>query len=178
MEDIGSEVRSCTLCTLSDSRTNPVPGEGDPDADIMLIGEGPGKNEDEQGRPFVGRAGELLTELLRNIGLSRERVFITNVVKCRPPNNRDPKKEEIKKCQPYLNRQIEAIQPEVIGTLGNHATETLIGEKGISKIHGKEFDYEGRILIPLYHPAAGLYNPNLKPTMEKDFNKLKDISGK
>ncbi len=144
----------------------------------MLIGEGPGKNEDEQGRPFVGRAGELLTELLRNIGLSRERVFITNVVKCRPPNNRDPKKEEIKKCQPYLNRQIEAIQPEVIGTLGNHATETLIGEKGISKIHGKEFDYEGRILIPLYHPAAGLYNPNLKPTMEKDFNKLKDISGK
>ncbi len=144
----------------------------------MLIGEGPGKNEDEQGRPFVGRAGELLTELLRNIGLSRERVFITNVVKCRPPNNRDPKKEEIKKCRPYLNRQIEAIQPEVIGTLGNHATETLIGEKGISKIHGKEFDYEGRILIPLYHPAAGLYNPNLKPTMEKDFNKLKDISGK
>lgn len=178
MEDIGSEVRSCTLCTLSDSRTNPVPGEGDPDADIILIGEGPGKNEDEQGRPFVGRAGELLTELLRNIGLSRERVFITNVVKCRPPNNRDPKKEEIKKCRPYLNRQIEAIQPEVIGTLGNHATETLIGEKGISKIHGKEFDYEGRILIPLYHPAAGLYNPNLKPTMEKDFNKLKDISGK
>jgi len=149
-----------------------VPGEGDNDADIMLIGEGPGKNEDEQGRPFVGRAGDLLTDLLKSAGLSRAEVFITNVVKCRPPENRDPRKSEINKCNPYLNRQIRAIDPRVIGTLGNHATETLVDEKGISKIHGKEFEYEGKILIPLYHPAAGLYNPALKETMIEDIQQL------
>ena len=138
----------------------------------MLIGEGPGKNEDEQGRPFVGRAGELLDELLNKVGLSREDVFITNVVKCRPPDNRDPKKDEIETCNPYLKRQINLIEPKVIATLGNHATKTLIGKTGISTIHGDEFEYNGIKLIPLYHPAAGLYNPDLKDDMENDMNKL------
>ena len=172
MTQISEEISRCTLCPLHESRTNTVPGEGDDDADIMLIGEGPGMNEDKQGRPFVGRAGELLTELLKSAGLSRAEVFITNVVKCRPPENRDPRKSEIKTCNPYLNRQIKVIDPKVIGTLGNHATETLVGEKGISKIHGDEFEYEGKILIPLYHPAAGLYNPNLVSEMKKDIKKL------
>ena len=140
----------------------------------MLIGEGPGKNEDEQGRPFVGRAGDLLDELLNEVGLSREDVFITNVVKCRPPDNRDPKKDEIETCNPYLKRQINLIEPKVIATLGNHATKTLIGKTGISTIHGDEFEYNNIKLIPLYHPAAGLYNPDLKDDMEKDMIKLLD----
>ena len=140
----------------------------------MLIGEGPGKNEDEQGRPFVGRAGELLTELLGSVGLDREDVFITNVVKCRPPDNRDPKADEKKSCRPYLERQLERIKPKVIGTLGNHATKSLVGQTGISSIHGEEFEYEGIAVIPLYHPAAGLYNPNLVEEMKEDIKKLKD----
>lgn len=165
-------MHSCTKCRLHENRTNAVPGEGASDADVMLIGEGPGEQEDEQGRPFVGRAGDLLNDLLEEVGLDREEVFITNVVKCRPPGNRDPKKDEIETCHPYLKRQIELISPSVIGTLGNHATETLVGEKGISKIHGKEFSFEGTMLIPLYHPAAGLYNPNLKPEMKEDLEEL------
>ncbi len=150
-----------------------MPGEGDPDAEIMLIGEGPGKQEDEEGSPFVGRAGRLLEDLLGDIGLNRKKVFITNVVKCRPPDNRDPRGDEIETCNPYLERQIDIVEPEVIGSLGNHATETLIDKKGMKELHGKEFEYEGIRLIPLYHPAAGLYNPNLKTTMEEDFERLK-----
>jgi len=138
----------------------------------MLIGEAPGKNEDLEGRPFVGRAGELLEELLESVDLERDEVFITNVVKCRPPNNRDPRKDEIKTCNPYLQKQISLIEPEVIVTLGNHATETLVGNRGMKKIHGKRFEYEGFKLIPMYHPAAGLYNPGLKETMKEDMRKL------
>jgi len=138
----------------------------------MLIGEGPGEEEDKQGRPFVGRAGKFLDELLDSAGLKREEVFITNVVKCRPPDNRDPKKAEIKACNPYLKRQIQLIDPDVICTLGNHATETLIGKKGITKLHGKEFEYQGKKLVPLYHPAASLYNPNLVEDMIDDFKDL------
>jgi len=151
-----------------------VPGEGNKDPDVMFIGEGPGKNEDIEGRPFVGRAGDLLDELLESVNLDREDVFITNIVKCRPPDNRDPKKDEIETCNPFLEKQISILDPKVIVTLGNHATETLIGEKGMKKIHGKKFDYNGLELIPMYHPAAGLYNPDLKTTMKEDMERLKD----
>ncbi len=173
LESIADKIMNCTQCRLHENRTNAVPGVGDKNANIMLIGEGPGKNEDEEGEPFVGRAGDLLNDLLSHIGLVREDVYITNVVKCRPPDNRDPRKDEIETCLPYLQKQIETIQPEVIGPLGNHATETLIGKKGISELHGKKFEYEDIELIPLYHPAAGLYNPNLVPEMEEDMQKLK-----
>jgi len=140
----------------------------------MLIGEAPGKNEDIEGRPFVGRAGDLLEELLESVNLDREDVFITNIVKCRPPDNRDPRKDEIKTCNPYLEKQIGFLEPEVITTLGNHATETLIGKKGMNTIHGKRFEYQGFKLIPMFHPAAGLYNPSLKETMKEDMQQLKD----
>jgi len=140
----------------------------------MLVGEAPGKNEDIEGRPFVGRAGALLEELLGNVGLDRDDVFITNIVKCRPPENRDPRKEEIETCNPYLEKQIGFFEPEVIVTLGNHATDTLIDKKGMKTIHGKRFEYDGFTLIPMYHPAAGLYNPDLKENMEKDMRQLGD----
>jgi len=169
---MADKIKVCTKCRLHENRKNAVPGEGKKDSKIMLIGEAPGKNEDLEGRPFVGRAGELLEELLESVDLERDEVFITNVVKCRPPNNRDPRKDEIKTCNPYLQKQISLIEPEVIVTLGNHATETLVGNRGMKKIHGKRFEYEGFKLIPMYHPAAGLYNPGLKETMKEDMRKL------
>lgn len=138
----------------------------------MLIGEGPGRQEDQEGRPFIGRAGKLLGELFAAVGLSREEVFITNIVKCRPLNNRTPKKDEIQTCSPYLWRQIQAIQPKVIGTLGNHAVKALLGKTGIGRLHGQKIEYEGHVLIPLYHPAAGLYYPALKAEMIKDMKRL------
>jgi len=140
----------------------------------MFVGEAPGKNEDIEGRPFVGRAGELLEELLESVDLDRDDVFITNIVKCRPLDNRDPRKDEIETCNPYLEKQIEFLEPKVIVTLGNHATETLIEKTGMKKIHGKRFEYEGLKLIPMYHPAAGLYNPDLKETMKEDMQQLED----
>ncbi len=172
IEMLAMKIKNCELCRLHEDRKNAVPGEGDRDPDMMFVGEAPGENEDIEGKPFVGRAGDLLEELLEEVGLSREDVFITNVVKCRPPDNRDPRKDEIETCNPYLVKQIECLDPNVIVSLGNHATETLIGEKGIGELHGKEFEYEDRILIPMYHPAAGLYNPNLKETMLEDMRSL------
>ncbi len=172
MEQVAKDIRGCTRCRLHEERTNAVPGEGDHRAKIMLIGEAPGKREDEKGRPFVGRAGQLLESLLESAGLSRDEVFITNVVKCRPPENRDPRTDEAKKCRSYLHRQMNLIRPNVIGTLGNHSTKAILGVSGISKIHGKEFEIEGFTVIPLYHPAAGLYNPNLVDEMKKDFSLL------
>ncbi|MFW6064737.1 MAG: uracil-DNA glycosylase family protein [Candidatus Natronoplasma sp.] len=171
---LAEKIKVCTDCRLHEDRRNAVPGEGNKDSNIMLIGEAPGKNEDLEGRPFVGRAGELLEELLGKAGLDRDEVFITNVVKCRPPDNRDPRKDEIKTCNPYLEKQIEFIEPDVIVTLGNHATETLIGKTGMKKIHGKRFEYDDLEMIPMYHPAAGLYNPGLKETMEEDMQRLTD----
>lgn len=173
---MAENIRVCTKCRLHENRKNAVPGEGNKDANIMLIGEAPGKNEDLKGRPFVGRAGELLEEVLVSVDLKREDVFITNVVKCRPPDNRDPRKDEIESCNPYLEKQIGSIKPKVIVTLGNHATETLIGKTGMKKIHGKRFEYMEFDLIPMYHPAAGLYNPNLKETMKEDMQLLEDYS--
>ncbi len=168
MEQVDKDIRNCTRCRLHQERNNAVPGEGDHKAGIMLIGEAPGKKEDEQGTPFVGRAGDLLGRLLISAGLSRDEVYITNVVKCRPPDNRDPRTDEVKMCRSYLQRQMNLIQPKVIGTLGNHSTKAILDVSVISKIHGKKFSIEGFTVIPLYHPAAGLYNPNLVDEMKKD----------
>ncbi len=169
---ISNKIKGCKLCRLHEKRTNAVPGEGDSKAKVVLIGEAPGKQEDKAGRPFVGRAGELLNELLRSIDLSREEVFITNMVKCRPPDNRDPRKDEKETCSSYLQKQLNLIDPQVIVTLGNHATGAFIGEGEMKKRHGEEFIHEGKKLIPMYHPAAALYNPNLKSTMKEDMEML------
>lgn len=126
-----------------------------------------------EGKPFVGRAGELLSELLNSVDISRDEVFITNVVKCRPPGNRDPREDEKKTCWPYLEEQIRSIKPEIIVTLGNHATKALTGESGMKNIHGKKLDHQGVELIPMYHPAAALYNPNLKSVMKEDMKVLR-----
>ncbi len=184
LEEIAEEIRKCTRCPLHLTRTNAVPGEGNPKAKIVFIGEAPGRNEDLQGRPFVGAAGKLLTELLEGIGLTRRDVFITNVVKCRPPNNRDPKPEEISACLPFLKRQLEVIDPDMIVALGRHSALTLLKlanreERSIMKVRGKVFEVElfgrKRKLIPTLHPAAALYNPRLRPLLEKDFKLLEKI---
>ncbi len=158
-----NEVRGCTKCELCHSRTQTVFGEGDPDADIMFIGEGPGQNEDEQGRPFVGRAGELLTKMIEAMGLQREDVFIANIVKCRPPNNRTPSPDEVAACWDYLRRQMQTIRPKAIVTLGGPATKTLLDTKeGITRLRGTWHEYAGVQpaipLMPTFHPAYLLRN--------------------
>lgn len=167
------EILNCNRCRLHETRTNAVPGEGPMDADLMFVGEGPGKKEDEFGKPFVGRAGELLNEMLSHAGLSRERVFITNIVKCRPPGNRDPREDEKEICSDYLSRQIGIIKPRAICTLGNHATSHFLGVGEMGKRHGRAFQVEQMTVIPLYHPAAALYNPKLKGVMKEDFLSLR-----
>lgn len=167
------EIKGCELCRLHEERTHAVPGTGSHDADVMFIGEAPGRQEDEEGKPFVGRAGEVLNELLESVDLSRKEVYITNVVKCRPPDNRDPRKNEKETCWPYLEEQIRSLEPEIIVTLGNHATEALTGESGMKEVHGERLEYKSIPLVPMYHPAAALYNPNLKSVMEEDMEVLK-----
>lgn len=167
---------SCT-CALKDEATQAVPGEGNPDADIMFIGEAPGKKEDELGVPFVGAAGKFLSEMLATVGLKREDIYITNVVKYRPPNNRDPLPEEIATCMPWLHEQIKIIQPKVIVTLGRHAMEHFIPGKKISEVHGQTFtqtlpDIGTQTFFVLYHPAAALYNGSLRQTLITDFKKI------
>lgn len=169
LSQIATEVYSCTLCPLHEGRTRVVPGYGDPNADILFIGEAPGKNEDEQGLPFVGRSGKYLDELLAGIGLSREHVFIANVVKCRPPDNRDPFPNEIEACNPYLQRQIETIDPLVIATLGRYSMGMFFKNAKISKIHGDPKFDDKRAYYPLYHPAYVLRNGSERPAMERDF---------
>jgi len=187
LEEIAKEIKDCRKCPLHLSRTNAVPGEGNPKAEVMFIGEAPGRNEDLQGRPFVGAAGKLLTDLLESIGLTRSEVFITNVVKCRPPHNRDPRPEEIETCFPYLERQVELIDPKIIVALGRHSALTLLKKAGrregsIMRIRGKILKIrlfgKVRMLMPTLHPAAALYNPKLKPLLEEDFDKLKELLGK
>lgn len=162
-------------------RNNAVPGEGDFGAEIMFIGEGPGQNEDLEGRPFCGAAGKLLDELITSIGLERSQVFISNVVKCRPPQNRDPKPTEIATCFPYLMRQIELINPKVIVTLGRHSMGEFLPESlgPISKIHGQIFPSHDsdRLILPLYHPAVALYNAKMKDVLIEDFKKIKEAIG-
>lgn len=172
LEIIAEEVRVCVKCDLSRSRFHAVPGEGNPEARIMLIGEGPGFHEDEQGRPFVGNSGNFLTSLLEKAGLKREDVFITNVVKCRPPSNRDPLPDEIHACSEYLDRQIAAIDPEVIVTLGRFSMSRFFPGERISKIHGQAEERGGRLIVPMYHPAAALHQGALRAVIEEDFSKL------
>jgi uracil-DNA glycosylase len=172
LEKVATEVSTCQKCDLWKNRTKAVPGEGNPHAKIMFIGEGPGYHEDKQGRPFVGPAGQFLVELLASINLKRSDVFITNVVKCRPPDNRDPLPAEINACNDYLERQIAAIDPEVIVTLGRYSMAKFFGGEKISSIHGRARKIDGRICIAMYHPAAGLHQQSLKETIRSDFKKI------
>jgi uracil-DNA glycosylase len=177
LDRLSAEWRSCTRCPLSEGRTQVVVGSGDPDADLMFVGEAPGFHEDKQGVPFVGQAGKLLETLLGEIGLSRDAVYIANVIKCRPPGNRDPLPAEIDACEGYLFNQVELIRPKVICTLGNFATKLLTGRPdGITRVHGRP--QERRIgsvevqLFPIYHPAAALYTPAMMNTLREDFSRL------
>jgi uracil-DNA glycosylase family 4 len=175
LSEIAGQVAVCTRCQLHYSRKKSVPGEGPASAEVMLIGEGPGFYENEQGRPFVGAAGKFLDELLAKGGVKREEVFITNVVKCRPPGNRDPLPEELGACSDYLDRQIEAINPKVIVTLGRYSMGKFMPNARISEVHGQPAWLRGRLIIPMYHPAAALHQPALKTTVERDFSKLADF---
>src|ERR671915_546753 len=173
----GEEVSACTRCRLAEGRTQVVFGVGNPHADLMFVGEAPGFHEDQQGIPFVGQAGKLLDKLLAGIGLDRSQVYIANVLKCRPPGNRDPQPDEIESCEPHLFRQIELIRPSIVATLGNFATKLLTGKSyGITRVHGRpqETTLGGRnvTLYPLYHPAAALYTPAMLRTLEEDFARI------
>jgi DNA polymerase len=172
LDRIAKEVAVCKQCRLHASRKNPVPGEGPADARILFIGEGPGFHENEQGRPFVGAAGKFLEELLGLIGLRRNQVFICNVVKCRPPENRDPLPDEIEACRPYLDRQVEAINPPVIVTLGRYSMARYFGVAKISAIHGQASQIGGRVVVAMFHPAAALHQPALKTSIQDDFRRL------
>jgi DNA polymerase len=174
------EVQSCTKCPLHETRTKAVFGAGDADAEVMFVGEAPGAEEDRQGLPFVGRAGQLLNELLEGIGMAREGVFIANVLKSRPPGNRDPQPLEIEACKPYLYEQVRLIEPRVVCTLGNFATKLLSGNPaGITRVRGAPQVHElgGRtvFLLPLFHPAAALRTPSVKEVLRKDFELLPDL---
>ena len=171
-DDLVLKIRGCTLCSLSEKRTNAVPGEGARDAGIMFIGEGPGFYEDRDGLPFVGPAGQFLNELLRSIGLSREDVYITNMLKCRPPNNRDPLPGEIGACRPYLDAQMEMISPKVVVTLGRFSFGKFFPGESIGKARGKPRGWKNLTVFPMYHPAAALHNPRLRDVIFADFAKL------
>jgi uracil-DNA glycosylase family 4 len=175
IQQVAAEVAECTRCMLHHSRKRAVPGEGPVDAQIMFIGEGPGFHENEQGRPFVGAAGKFLEELLASIGMSREQVFIGNVVKCRPPNNRDPLPDELAACRGYLDRQIQAINPKVIVTLGRFSMGRYLPNAKISAVHGQSYHIKGRLIVPMFHPAAALHQPSLKPSVGRDFANLPEI---
>ena len=178
-----AEVAGCTKCRLAEGRTQVVFGVGDSDADLMFVGEAPGFHEDQQGKPFVGQAGKLLERLLAGIGLERDQVYIANVLKCRPPGNRDPQPDEIEACEAHLFRQIALIEPKVVATLGNFATKLLSGKPtGITRVHGveQETTLGGRrvLLYPLYHPAAALYTPAMLKVLEADFARLPELLGR
>lgn len=172
LNEIAGQVSFCQKCVLHHSRKNAVPGSGPANSEILFIGEGPGFHENEKGLPFVGAAGKFLDELLENCGLSRDKVFITNVVKCRPPGNRDPLPEELAACNEYLDRQIAAINPLVIVTLGRFSMAKYIPNAKISEIHGQPQWVRGRLIVPMYHPAAALHQPKWRPTLIEDFSKL------
>ena len=173
---------SCAKCRLSEGRTQVVFGVGNPDADLMFVGEAPGFHEDKQGVPFVGAAGQLLAKLLNGIGLSREEVYIANVLMCRPPGNRDPQLDEIQACEPHLWRKIELIQPKLICTLGNFATKLLSGRQaGITQVHGRPQDVvlggNPVTLYPIFHPAAALYTPRMLQVLQEDFARIPELLG-
>ena len=177
LRQYAEETSTCTRCALANGRTQVVFGSGSPVAELMFVGEAPGFHEDQQGVPFVGQAGKLLDKLLGGIGLTRADVFVANVLKCRPPGNRDPLPEEIASCEPHLFRQIELIQPTLVATLGNFATKLLSGKPaGITRVHGYEQEVtlgaRKVLLYPLYHPAAALYTPSMLKVLEDDFARI------
>lgn len=187
IEEVRNKVLACTKCRLSKGRKNAVPGDGNPQSRIVFIGEAPGASEDEEGKPFVGAAGKLLNSLIKDIlGLERSQVYITNVVKCRPPNNRDPQEDEILACSDYLDSEIQIIKPKIVVTLGRHSTSYIFNKANIkftsiTKVRGREFHAKvfgfDVIILPTYHPAAALYNPRLREELEKDFMKIREILG-
>jgi DNA polymerase len=177
-----AETAGCTRCPLAETRTQVVFGSGDPDAELMIVGEAPGFHEDQGGMPFAGQAGELLERLLAGIGLRRDDVYLANVLKCRPPQNRDPLEAEIAACEPHLFRQVGLVRPRVVATLGNFATKLLSGRSfGITKVHGQEHEVTlgatHVLLYPLYHPAAALYTPSMLQALEDDFARLPALLG-
>jgi uracil-DNA glycosylase family 4 len=172
LTDLYDQVRACEKCQLSQSRTMAVPGEGPEDARILFIGEAPGFHEDRQGRPFVGAAGNYLNELLAKVGLKREAVYIANVVKCRPPGNRDPLPDEIATCRPYLDRQIDLLRPRLIVTLGRFSMERYFPGASISRIHGQPKRVGSVIYYPMFHPAAALHQPRWKTLLDDDFARI------
>ncbi|MEX0800137.1 MAG: uracil-DNA glycosylase [Dehalococcoidia bacterium] len=172
LEELHQRIASCPDCDLCNTRTHAVPGEGPPDADILFVGEAPGFNEDQQARPFVGAAGRFLDELIASIGLRREQVFITNVIKCRPPNNRDPLPGEVDACRKYLDRQIELLQPKVIVSLGRYSLAWFFPKDAIGKVHGQPKVRDGTYFMPMYHPAAALHAGNMRRVIEEDFRKI------
>ncbi len=178
LEAIAAEVRGCTRCRLSEGRTRAVPGEGSPDTEVVFVGEGPGQNEDQQGRPFVGAAGGLLTELIGSIGWRRDQVFITNVVKCRPPGNRDPEPDEMAACAPFLRRQLEVLDPALIVTLGRYSLGTFMPGARIGQVHGTSRPVDAAtgardaLAFAMYHPAAAFRQLSLKETMREDVARI------
>ncbi len=174
-EELYAEIRACTRCALATTRTNAVPGEGPIDADVLFIGEAPGANEDRLGRPFVGQAGAFLEELLAEAGLRREEVYICNVLKCRPPGNRDPLPGEIEACRGYLDRQIDLIDPAVVVTLGRYSMARYFPNQTISRIHGRPKRIGTRVYVPMYHPAAALHQQSLRETIVNDFRALRQV---
>ena len=178
LEALAERVRVCVDCPLAATRVRAVPGEGPERPDLMFIGEGPGFHEDQQGRPFVGPAGKYLEHLLASIGLRREQVFITNVVKCRPPGNRDPLPGEIEACRKHLDRQIELLQPKAIVTLGRFSMARYFPRETISRIHGRPRVVNGQTVIPMYHPAAALHQGSMRQYIEADFLKLPELAEK
>tara|TARA_Y100000590_G_scaffold66188_1_gene71624 strand:- start:8998 stop:9663 length:666 start_codon:yes stop_codon:yes gene_type:complete len=174
-ESLVNRIKTCVQCDLSKTRNKAVPGEGSLKSKIMFVGEAPGAREDEQGLPFVGAAGNVLSEMLHLIGLNREQVYIANIVKCRPPNNRDPSVYEIGQCWKYLDEQIDLIDPQLIVTLGRHSFGNFFPGELISQARGRPREWKDRIVFPVYHPAATLHNPKLKPVLQEDFLKMKTL---
>ena len=171
-------LHGCRMCRLANSRNRLVFGEGNRNADLMFIGEAPGREEDKKGRPFIGRAGMLLRRMLSDLGIADDEVYITNIAKCHPPYDRDPKKDEVAACKPFLEQQIDLIQPEVIVALGRISSSVLIGEEiSITKVHGRIYEYRGIKIIPVYHPAFIIRNPSMRPPATKDLLKAKEILG-
>jgi DNA polymerase len=178
-----AETAGCARCALSETRSRVVFGSGDPDAELMLVGEAPGFQEDQGGAPFAGQAGAFLERLLAGIGFDRDDVYLANVLKCRPPQNRDPLESEIASCEPHLFRQVELVRPRVVATLGNFATKLLSGRPyGITRVHGQEHEVvlgaTTVVLFPLYHPAAALYTPSMLRALEDDFSRLPALLGR
>ena len=177
LQDLAKSLHNCQRCKLAKlGRTQVVFGVGNPHASIMFVGEAPGFNEDQKGEPFVGAAGKLLNDLLASAGLSRDQIYIANVIKCRPPNNRDPEPDEVETCKPFLLQQIQMIRPKLVCTLGNWATQTLLERKvGITKVKAQAFYMKDFVIFPLLHPAAALHQGNLLDTLKEDFKKLKEF---